>query len=92
MSEKPNRWLRVVGALLMNLSLGSLYAWSIFVAPLEKEFGWNRAQTSWIFTVAIFMFGVAFVVQCCRQSVSGLFIKTERSDTLRRLRSLNAES
>lgn len=57
-----NRWWRVVGALLMNLSLGSLYAWSIFVAPLEKEFGWNRAQTSWIFTVAIFCFGVAFVV------------------------------
>jgi hypothetical protein len=25
-----NRWWRVVGALLMNLSLGSLYAWSIF--------------------------------------------------------------
>ncbi len=62
MSEQPNRWLRVIGALLMNLSLGSLYAWSIFVAPLEKEFAWNRAQTSWIFTVAIFMFGVAFVI------------------------------
>lgn len=62
MSEQPNRWLRVVGALLMNLSLGSLYAWSIFIAPLEKEFGWNRAQTSWIFTVAIFVFGTSFVV------------------------------
>ncbi len=57
-----NRWWRVVGALLMNLSLGSLYAWSIFVAPLEKEFGWNRAQTSWIFTVAIFVFGLSFVL------------------------------
>src|SRR5437763_12877021 len=56
-----NRWWRVVGALLMNLSLGSLYAWSIFVAPLEKEFGWNRADTSWIFTIAIVMFGVSFV-------------------------------
>lgn len=56
-----NRWWRVLGALLMNLSLGSLYAWSIFVAPLEKEFGWNRAQTSWIFTIAIFVFGTSFV-------------------------------
>lgn len=62
MNEESNRWLKVVGALLMNLSLGSLYAWSIFVAPLEKEFGWNRAQTSWIFTVAIFVFGTSFVV------------------------------
>ena len=57
-----NRWWRVAGALLMNLSLGSLYAWSIFVAPLEKEFGWNRAQTSWVFTIAIFVFGTSFVI------------------------------
>jgi OFA family oxalate/formate antiporter-like MFS transporter len=57
-----NRWWRVIGALLMNLSLGSLYAWSIFVAPLEKEFGWDRAQTSWVFTIAIFVFGTSFVV------------------------------
>jgi len=33
-----NRWWRVAGALLMNLPLGALYAWSIFVLPLEKEF------------------------------------------------------
>src|SRR5690349_16316047 len=73
MSEQPNRWLRVVGALLMNLSLGSLYAWSIFVAPLEKEFGWNRAQTSWIFTVAIFVFGLSFVLAGRLQDKLGPF-------------------
>ncbi len=60
--DSLNRWWRVVGALLMNLSLGSLYAWSIFVAPLEKEFGWDRAQTSWVFTIAIFVFGTSFVL------------------------------
>ncbi len=36
-----SRWWRVVGGLSMNLALGSLYAWSVFVAPLEKEFGWK---------------------------------------------------
>ena len=41
-----NRWHPVVGGVLMNLALGSLYAWSVFVAPLEKEFGWTRAETS----------------------------------------------
>ena len=69
-----NRWWRVVGALLMNLSLGSLYAWSIFVAPLEKEFGWNRAQTSWIFTVAIFVFGLSFVLAGRLQDKLGPFV------------------
>ena len=33
-----SRWWRVVGGMSMNLALGSLYAWSVFVAPLEKEF------------------------------------------------------
>ena len=37
--KMTNRWWRVAGALLMNLPLGALYAWSIFVLPLEKEFG-----------------------------------------------------
>ena len=68
-----NRWFRVVGALLMNLSLGSLYAWSIFVAPLEKEFGWNRAETSWVFTIAVFVFGMSFVIAGRLQDRMGPF-------------------
>ena len=46
----------------MNLALGSLYAWSVFVLPLEKEFGWRRAQTSWVFTIAIVSFALSFIV------------------------------
>jgi OFA family oxalate/formate antiporter-like MFS transporter len=68
-----NRWWRVVGALCMNLSLGSLYAWSIFIAPLEKEFGWNRADTSWIFTIAVFVFGMSFVIAGRLQDKLGPF-------------------
>ena len=56
-----NRWLPVVGGVFMNLALGSLYAWSVFVLPLEKEFGWTRAQTSWVFTIAIVFFAGSFV-------------------------------
>ena len=46
----------------MNLALGSLYAWSVFVLPLEKEFSWTRAQTSWVFTIAIVTFALTFVL------------------------------
>ncbi len=45
----------------MTLALGTLYAWSVFVAPLEHEFGWKRAQTSTVFTIAVVMFAVSFV-------------------------------
>jgi OFA family oxalate/formate antiporter-like MFS transporter len=57
-----SRWRVVVGGVLMNLALGSLYAWSVFVAPLEKEFGWKRAQTSLVFTIAVVTFAVTFIL------------------------------
>ena len=57
-----NRWRVVIGGMSMNLALGSLYAWSVFVLPLEKEFRWTRAQTSWVFTIAIVTFAITFVL------------------------------
>src|SRR5216684_199323 len=68
-----SRWWRVVGGLLMNLALGSLYAWSVFVAPLEKEFGWKRADTSTVFTVAIAVFALSFIVAGRLQDKLGPF-------------------
>jgi OFA family oxalate/formate antiporter-like MFS transporter len=57
-----NRWRVVVGGVLMNLALGSLYAWSVFVAPLEREFGWKRTQTSLAYTIAIVTFAATFLL------------------------------
>src|SRR5258708_22686895 len=57
-----SRWWRLVGALLMVLALGTLYAWSVFVAPLENEFGWKRAQTSNVFTIAAVMFATSLLL------------------------------
>ncbi len=64
MSAAPalNRWWRVAGGMSMNLALGSLYAWSVFVAPLEREFGWTRADTSQVYTWAIVVFALSFVL------------------------------
>lgn len=44
----------VAAALLFNPMLGSLYAWSVFVAPLESELGVPRSEISTVFGVAIF--------------------------------------
>ena len=57
----------------MNLALGSLYAWSVFVAPLEKEFGWKRADTSMVFTWAIVVFALAFIIAGRLQDKLGPF-------------------
>jgi len=68
-----SRWWRVVGGLSMNLALGTLYAWSVFVAPLEKQFGWKRAQTSNVFTIAVVVFAVSFIVAGRLQDKFGPF-------------------
>ena len=66
-----NRWLPVLGGVLMNLALGSLYAWSVFVLPLEQEFSWTRTETSWVYTVAIVSFALTFVGAGRLQDVKG---------------------
>ena len=66
-----NRWLPVVGGILMNLALGSLYAWSVFVLPLEQEFGWTRAETSWVYTIAVLSFALTFIAAGRLQDLKG---------------------
>ena len=56
------RWMPIVGGILMNLSLGTFYAVSAFLLPLEKEFGWTRAQTSWVPTLGIVMIASWYIV------------------------------
>lgn len=47
------RWQSLAAGMLIYLSIGLIYAWSIFVTPLEAEFGWNRSQTSVVFTISV---------------------------------------
>jgi MFS transporter, OFA family, oxalate/formate antiporter len=72
-STHLNRWWHVVGGMSMNLALGSLYAWSVFVAPLEKEFGWKRSDTSSVFTWAVVVFALTFIVAGRLQDKFGPF-------------------
>jgi len=71
--RRTSRSWRIVGGLFMNLALGSLYAWSVFVAPLEKEFGWKRADTSLVFTWAIVVFALSFIIAGRLQDKIGPF-------------------
>jgi OFA family oxalate/formate antiporter-like MFS transporter len=71
--QMMNRWWRIVGGLSMNLALGAVYAWSIFVAPLEKEFGWKRAETSLVFTILVVVFALTFIVAGRLQDKLGPF-------------------
>ena len=51
-----SRWFVLGVALCMFLLMGVYYGWSIFVGPLEREFGWARSQTSLPLTICLVMF------------------------------------
>jgi OFA family oxalate/formate antiporter-like MFS transporter len=55
-------WLMVVaGFLILMVSWGSQFAFSVFFAPLAREFGWDRASTSGVFSLSILLFGVGSI-------------------------------
>ena len=56
-----NRWLVVVGAVLIQLALGAIYAWPVFTPSLEAA-GWSKAQTQIVFSAGLFFFAVLTVV------------------------------
>lgn len=55
------RWPVLAGALIVQVILGTVYAFSVFVKPLELEFGWERATTQWAFSAALATFAVAMI-------------------------------
>jgi OFA family oxalate/formate antiporter-like MFS transporter len=55
------RWTVIVGALIVQIILGTVYAFSVFVRPLEAEFGWDRTTTQWAFSLALATFALTMI-------------------------------
>jgi OFA family oxalate/formate antiporter-like MFS transporter len=51
----------IVGALTVQVILGTVYAFSVFVRPLEQEFGWDRTTTQWAFSFALATFAIVMI-------------------------------
>jgi MFS family permease len=59
-----NRWLVAVGAILIQLALGAIYAWSVFTPRLTKAGGayeFTAGQTQWVFSVGLFVFALVMI-------------------------------
>jgi MFS transporter, OFA family, oxalate/formate antiporter len=70
----PNRWRVVAGGLMMNLGLGSLYGWSLFVPSLQAEMGLSRQQASNIFSLALVSLSLCFLAGGRLQDRRGPYI------------------
>jgi len=58
-----NRWMVVVGAIVVQLCLGAIYAWSAFTAKLiAAPFGFTKTQTQVIFSIGLLSFAVVMAL------------------------------
>ena len=55
-----NRWLVVVGGVLIQVCLGAIYAWSVFTPSLSAA-GWTAAQTQFVFSAGLASFAIVMV-------------------------------
>lgn len=51
-----NRWLIVLGAVIVQICIGTIYSWSMFNYPLMDSFGWSENEVVLTFSIATFIF------------------------------------
>lgn len=55
-----NKWIRgALPALLIHISIGSVYAWSLFVARIADRIGKTQSSVQFAFSLAIFFLGMS---------------------------------
>jgi OFA family oxalate/formate antiporter-like MFS transporter len=63
-----NRWYVVIGAVLIQLCLGAIYAWSVFTPKLTLPlanggmYGFSATQAAWIFSIGLLVFSVVMIL------------------------------
>ena len=63
-----NRWIIVAGAIMIQLALGAIYAWSAFTTPLQgtsefvSEFAFSKTQTQAIFSAGLATFALFTII------------------------------
>lgn len=58
-----NRWIVVIGALIVQVSLGAVYIWSVFQTPLKAVFpSWTEAQVTYPSQIVLAAFALAVII------------------------------
>ncbi len=56
---ESKRWLIAIAAIVMQLCLGTVYAWSVFKKPLIEMHGWGETQTQVTFMILMLVIGLS---------------------------------
>ncbi|AJS61260.1 L-lactate MFS transporter [Paenibacillus sp. IHBB 10380] len=54
-----NRWLIVLGTIIVQMGLGTIYTWSLFNQPLVSKFGWELSSVAMTFSITSFSLAIA---------------------------------
>lgn len=69
-----NRWIIVIGGILIQLALGAIYAWSAFTTPLQgttatpttpatlSQFAFSKIETQAIFSAGLLVFAIFTII------------------------------
>ncbi len=60
-----NRWIVVVGAIVIQLCLGAIYAWSVFtkqITAIDGDYGFTAKEAAWVFSAGLATFAVVMVI------------------------------
>jgi MFS transporter, OFA family, oxalate/formate antiporter len=68
---KKSRWLVVLGAILVQICLGSIYTWSLFNQPLIDKFGWEKSAIVLTFSITVAMFAFSTIFAGKIQNIIG---------------------
>lgn len=60
--KQKNRWFIALSAIAIHLSIGSVYAYSVFKQPFSETYGWGSTDVAFSFTIAIFFLGLSTAV------------------------------
>ena len=59
MQQTKNRWLIVLAAIGIHISIGSVYAWSVLTKPIMQAMGFSLKEVTWTFSLAILFLGTS---------------------------------
>jgi len=58
MEPEKGRWIFVILGLIINICIGSVYAWSVFSKPLAKIFSIGAAESLLPYTISLAVFAI----------------------------------
>jgi OFA family oxalate/formate antiporter-like MFS transporter len=58
-ANTTNRWLIVLGTIIVQMGLGSIYTWSLFNQPIVDHFGWKLSAVAITFSITSFALAIS---------------------------------